>query len=96
MYLKLNLTNECPPRSELSSCEAKTEMDRVQGLKTACLSQFSSCKKAQDAAVELTATCPAFQTTMTMTTGAAMTTMSAKRRRLIADILHRNVIKRSA
>jgi len=83
-------------KSELSSCEAKTEMDRVQGLKTSCLSQFSSCKKAQDAAVELTATCPAFQTTVTMTTGSAMTTMSAKRRRLIADILHRNVIKRSA
>ena len=74
-------------------------MDRVQGLKTACLSQFSECKKAQDAAVELTATCPATQITMTtmstMTTGAAMTTMSAKRRRLIADILKRNVIKRS-
>ena len=87
-------------RSDLSSCEAKTEMDRVQGLKTACLSQFSECKKAQDSAVELTATCPATQTTMitmtTMTTGTAMTTMSAKRRRLIADILHRNIIKRSA
>jgi len=80
-------------KSDLSSCEAKTEMDRVQGLKTSCLSKFSECKQAQDAAVELTATCPASQTTMT--TGAAMTTMAAKRRRLIANILHRNVIKRS-
>ena len=69
-------------------------MDRVQGLKTAWLSKFSECKKAQDSAVELTATCPSTQTTMT--TSAAMTTMSAKRRMLIADILHRNVIKRSA
>ena len=50
-------------------------MDRVQGLKTSCLSKFSECKQAQDAAVELTATCPASQTTMT--TGAAMTTMAA-------------------
>merc|ERR1712222_123883 len=80
-------------KSDLSSCEAKTEMDRVQGLKTSCLSKFSECKQAQDAAVELTATCPASQTTMT--TGSAMTTMAAKRRRLIANILHRNVIKRS-
>ena len=68
-------------------------MDRVQALKTSCLGKFSECKQAQDAAVELTATCPATQTTMT--TGAAMTTMAAKRKRLIANILHRNVIKRS-
>merc|ERR1719464_260631 len=76
-------------KSDLSSCEAKTEMDRVQGPKTSCLSKFSECKQAQDAAVELTAPCPASQTTMT--TGAAMTTMAAKRRKLIANILHRNV-----
>jgi len=80
-------------KSDLSSCEAKTEMDRVQGLKTSCLSKFSECKQAQDAAVELTVTCPASQTTMT--TGAAMTTMAAKRRKLIANILHKNIIKRS-
>jgi len=84
-------------KSDLSSCSAKEEMDRVQGLRTSCLSKFSDCKKAQDSAVELTASCPASTTTTaTMTTGAAMTTMSAKRRRLIADILYRNVIKRSA
>merc|ERR1711971_43811 len=80
-------------KSDLSSCEAKTEMDRVQGLKTSCLSKFSECKQAQDAAVELTVTCPASQTTMT--TGAAVTTMAAKRRKLIANILHKNIIKRS-
>lgn len=76
-------------KSGLSSCNAQPELNRVQVLKDKCVSQFGECKKAQDSAVELTATCPAQTGTTPM-----MTTMPSKRRRILADILSKNVMKK--
>ena len=73
-------------RSDLSSCDAKTEMDRVKGLKKSCTSKFGECKQAQDAAVELTATCPP-----SATSSPTMTTVSS-RRRIVVDFLANHVV----
>ena len=65
-------------------------MNRVKALKGSCLEKFGECKKAQDSAVEFTASCP----TLTVTTmSPGMTTMAAKRRNLIKSILAHNLIK---
>jgi len=72
-------------KSDISGCSAMEEMDRVKGLKDSCVSKFGDCKKAQDSAVELTATCPASQPSV-------MTTMAARRGRLVADMLAKSLI----
>jgi len=82
-------TDALAMKSDLSSCSAVDELNRVQGLKDKCVSQFGECKKAQDSAVELTATCPAPSGTTP-----TMTTMPSKRRRILADILAKNVMKK--
>jgi len=77
-------------KSEITDCKATDEMNRVKALKSSCLEKFGDCKKAQDSAVELTASCP----TTTVTTGApSMTTMAAKHRHLLDKLLARNLIK---
>jgi len=73
-------------KSDLTPCNALDELNRVKALKDSCVSNFGDCKKAQDSAVELTATCPASQPSN------MMTTMAAKRRRLVADILAKSLI----
>jgi len=82
-------------KSDLSSCDAKAEMDRVKGLKKSCTSKFGECKQAQDSAVELTATCPSSgSTTPSLTT--AMTTVSSRRRLVIDFLANHVVVKRGA
>jgi len=77
-------------KSDITACKATDEMNRVKSLKSSCLDKFSDCKKAQDSAVELTASCP----TTSVTTGApSMTTMAAKHRALRDKLLARNLIK---
>jgi len=77
-------------KSDITACKATDEMNRVKALKSSCLDKFSDCKKAQDSAVELTASCP----TTSVTTGApSMTTMAAKHRALRDKLLARNLIK---
>jgi len=77
-------------KSEITECKATDEMNRVKALKGSCLEKFGDCKKAQDSAVELTASCP----TTSVTTGApSMTTMAAKHRDLLDKILAKNLIK---
>merc|ERR1712048_1490084 len=77
-------------KSEITECKATDEMNRVKALKGSCLEKFGDCKKAQDSAVELTASCP----TTSVTTGApSMTTMAAKHRDLLDKLLARNLIK---
>jgi len=46
-------------KSDVTRCNAVTESDNVKIKKKTCLKTFSGCKKAQDSAVEYTATCPA-------------------------------------
>jgi len=80
-------------KDAINGCKATDEMNRVKGLKSNCLDKFGECKKAQDSAVEFTASCP----TLTITTMApGMTTMAAKRRNLIKSILAQNLIKHTA
>jgi len=77
-------------KSDITDCKATDEMNRVKALKSSCLDKFGDCKKAQDSAVELTASCP----TISVTTGApSMTTMAAKHRQLVDRLLARNLIK---
>jgi len=77
-------------KSDITDCKATDEMNRVKALKSSCLDKFGDCKKAQDSAVELTASCP----TISVTTGApSMTTMAAKHRQLLDRLLARNLIK---
>lgn len=77
-------------KDEINGCKATDEMNRVKALKSNCLDKFGECKKAQDSAVEFTASCP----TLTITTMApGMTTMAAKRRNLIKSILAQNLIR---
>ena len=45
-------------RAGITACKATDEMNRVKGLKSDCLAKFGDCKKAQDSAVEFTASCP--------------------------------------
>merc|ERR1711874_467609 len=45
-------------KSDITSCSALDEANSVKAKKKACLKTFSSCKSAQDSAVQYTATCP--------------------------------------
>jgi len=79
-------------KSDITDCKATDEMNRVKALKGSCLEKFGDCKKAQDGAVELTASCPTASSAVT--TGApSMTTMAAKHRDLLDKLLARNLIK---
>jgi len=80
-------------KSDITKCKASDEADAVKAKKKACLSTFSDCKKAQDSAVQYTATCPA-QTSSATTMGMG-TTKSARRRNLVEKFLARNLIKRN-
>jgi len=77
-------------KSEITDCKATDEMNRVKALKSSCLEKFGDCKKAQDSAVELTASCP---TTSVTTAAPSMTTMAAKHRHLLDKLLAKNLIK---
>merc|ERR1711915_530295 len=77
-------------KSDISKCNALSEADRVKALKKTCLSTFSDCKKAQDEAVEHTATCPSNSNP----TGTS-TTKSGGRRNIVERFLAKNIIKRS-
>merc|ERR1711892_726181 len=59
-------------KSDVTRCNAVTESDTVKTKKKTCLKTFSGCKKAQDSAVEYTATCPA-PVTSTSTTSSPST-----------------------
>merc|ERR1719477_388145 len=50
-------------KADIIACNALKESDNVKTKKKTCLRTFSGCKKAQDSAVEYTATCPAPATT---------------------------------
>jgi len=77
-------------KSEITDCKATDEMNRVKALKGSCLEKFSDCKKAQDSAVELTASCP---TQETSTPAPSMTTVAAKHRHRLDKLLAKNLIK---
>jgi len=77
-------------KSDISKCNALSEADRVKALKKTCLSTFSDCKKAQDEAVEHTATC----LSSSKPTGTS-TTKSGGRRNIVERFLAKNIIKRS-
>jgi len=77
-------------KSDLTDCKATDEMNRVKALKSNCLDKFGDCKKAQDGAVELTASCPAAAVT---TMAPSMTTMAMKHRKLLDKLLARSLIK---
>jgi len=78
-------------KAAITDCKATDEMNRVKALKSHCLSKFGDCKKAQDSAVEFTASCP----TPSVTTMSGITTMAAKRRKLLQSILAKNIIRRN-
>jgi len=75
-------------KGDLSCSSATTaEMNRVKGLKDSCLSKFGDCKRAQDGAVEFTATCPG---------ASMMTTARTVKRKWLLDMVARNrVFKRN-
>merc|ERR1712106_257450 len=79
-------------KSDISKCKASDEADTVKAKKKTCLKTFGECKKAQDAAVEYTSTCPSKTTTTTKST--IMTTKAAGRRSLAERFLARNTMKR--
>merc|ERR1712066_713525 len=78
--------------SLLADCKTTDEMNRVKALKSHCLSKFGDCKKAQDSAVEFTASCP---TPSSVTTMSGITTMAAKRRKMLQSILAKSIIRRN-
>ena len=81
-------------RSDISKCKASDEADAVKTKKKTCLKTFGECKKAQDAAVEYTSTCPS-KTSNSMTTKSTIMTTKASRRRSLAErFLARNMMKR--
>merc|ERR1719154_783431 len=61
-------------RSAISQCNALKESNSVKTKKKSCLDTFSNCKKAQDSAVEYTATCPAPISVVTSITTLAIPT----------------------
>merc|ERR1719186_1235205 len=79
-------------KSDISKCKASDEADAVKTKKKTCLKTFGDCKKAQDAAVEYTSTCPDNPSTTTKST--IMTTKAAGRRSLAERFLARNMMKR--
>jgi len=81
-------------KSDITKCKASDEADAVKAKKKSCLKTFSSCKSAQDSAVQYTATCPA-QTSSATTLATASTTKSARRRNLVEKFLARNLMKRN-
>eukprot|EP00092_Neocalanus_flemingeri_P065597 GFUD01079804.1.p1 GENE.GFUD01079804.1~~GFUD01079804.1.p1 ORF type:complete len:350 (+),score=119.04 GFUD01079804.1:69-1118(+) len=80
-------------KSDITKCNALDEANRVKALKKTCLKTFGDCKKAQDSAVEYTATCPTVTSTAT-TKPTMMTTKSSKRKSLVEKFLARNLMKR--
>jgi len=81
-------------KSDITKCSAVNEANSVKTKKKTCLTAFGDCKKAQDSAVEYTATCPA-QTNSATTMATATTTKSAKRRNIVEKFLARNLMRRS-
>jgi len=77
-------------KSEISKCDALSEADTVKARKKTCLNTFSDCKKAQDEAVEHTATCPS-----SSKPPGTSTTKSGGRRNIVERFLAKNIIKRS-
>jgi len=78
-------------KSDISKCKASDEADAVKTKKKTCLKTFGECKKAQDAAVEYTSTCPSPSMT---TKSTIMTTKASGRRSLAERFLARNMMKR--
>jgi len=72
-------------KAGITACKATDEMNRVKGLKADCLAKFGDCKKAQDSAVEFTASCPS-PTSVT-------TAVPVRRRDLMRGVLARNLIR---
>jgi len=58
-------TETAKMKASIAQCNALKEADAVKVKKKSCLSTFSACKKAQDSAVEYTATCPVNSTSIT-------------------------------
>jgi len=77
-------------KSEISKCDALSEANSVKEKKKTCLNTFSDCKKAQDEAVEHTATCPS-----SSKPSGTSTTKSGGRRNIVERFLAKNLIKRS-
>merc|ERR1719228_2250540 len=61
-------------KPSIISCNAFNEADAVKTKKKTCLKTFSGCKKAQDSAVEVAATCPDPVSQATTTTAPLATT----------------------
>jgi len=81
-------------KSDITACNALNEANSVKAKKKTCLDTFSSCKKAQDSAVQYTATCPT-KTSSVTTMPTASTTKSARRRNFVEKFLARNLIRRN-
>ena len=79
-------------RGDIAKCSAKEEAKDVKAKKNTCLKTFGDCKKAQDSAVEYTATCPS-ETSSATTMATASTTKSAKRRNIVERFLARNLMR---
>merc|ERR1711915_1101706 len=65
-------------KASIAQCDALEEADAVKAKKKSCLSTFSACKKAQDSAVEYTATCPVKITSNTSTSPVETTSNTTK------------------
>merc|ERR1711892_441712 len=65
-------------KSDVTRCNAVTESDTVKTKKKTCLKTFSGCKKAQDSAVEYTATCPASVTSTSTTSTSSPSTATTE------------------
>lgn len=81
-------------KSAITKCSAVEEANSVKAKKKTCLNTFGDCKKAQDSAVEYTATCPT-ETSSATTMATASTTKSAKRRNIVERFLARNLMRSS-
>jgi len=76
-------------KPDIQKCSAKDEADRVKAAKNTCLAAFGACKKAQDSAVQIPASCPKPQTGMTTTA------KPGRRGRMLADIMAKSLFHRS-
>jgi len=81
-------------KSDITSCSALDEANSVKAKKKTCLKTFSSCKSAQDSAVQYTATCPT-KTELVTAVPMVTTTNSARRRNFVEKFLSRNLMRRS-